>query len=792
VSGNTNSGSGSSTEAIRKAGLDRVEGIIEAGFCPAAGQVHLVFDPNRITDEEIIRQARRLEPYLRQRFDRCLFTLDGQACEACALKLEKKAESIPGVRHASASFIGGVMSVQFDQQQIAERELLHQLRDQGMPLKPWIHRPQRKNPLARLFSWLTIRPLETALTFGTLLLIIAGWWAGRISAPTWVPFLCFAGAYITGGIHGVQSAWNSLRRRTMDVDLLMMLAALGAAYVGAPVEGGILLFLFSLSHLLQHGAIDHARSAIHALMKLRPDRALVRRHGELVLLPIDSLQIDDVVIVRPGECVPLDGQILQGESALDESTLTGESMPVNKMRGDPVFAGTINTSGGLEVRVTRLARDSAIARLIKMVEFAQSEKAKTQRFLDHAEQYYAAGVILLTIGLVVFPLLFGSGSFDDIFYRAMTVMVVASPCALIISTPASILSAIGGAARNGVLFKGGLHLERAAEIRVVAFDKTGTLTMGKPAVTDLITREGVCDPKKALPRSAASLVTTAASVEAKSEHPLAKAIVEYARTAGIPVDPCESFQAIPGQGVKGTVGGRVIFLGDPRMFNGDPVSGRALFADALMQLQSEGKTVMLVVEQPAGGAARELVGLIGLADQLRPDAAAVISDLKRAGIDRVVMLTGDHRNVAETIGRQAGVDEVHAELLPEDKWRIIQSLKESGPVAMVGDGINDAPALASADIGVAMGAAGTDVAMETADIVLMGDQLKTIAYAFSISRAARRIVIQNLSFAMGVIAVLMVGALGYELPLPIGVIGHEGSTVIVCLNGLRLLRHRQP
>jgi len=791
VSPTSRSGSGTPADAIRKEGLDRVDGIIEAGICPAAGQVHLVFDPNRITNEEVVRQAKRLEPYLKQRFDRCLFAIEGRACEACAIKIEKKAESIPGVRHASASFIGGVISVQFDQERIAEADLVQQLLDQGARVQPWTHRQKPENPMARFFSWLTVRPLETALTFGTLLLIIGGWLAERLSAPHWIGMVCFTGAYMTGGIHGVQSAWNSLRHLTLDVDLLMILAALGAAYVGAPVEGGVLLFLFSLSHLLQHGAIDHARNAIHALMKLRPDRALVRRKDGLVLLPIDSLEINDVVIVRPGECVPLDGVVLQGESALDESTLTGESLPVNKTKGDTVFAGTINTSGGLEVQVNRLARDSAIARLIKMVEFAQSEKARTQRFLDRAEQYYAAGVILFTLGLIVVPTVFGDRPFDEIFYRAMTVMVVASPCALIISTPASILSAIGGAARNGVLFKGGLHLERASEIRVIAFDKTGTLTLGKPAVTDIVTHDGARDPGEKISGIAASLIATAASVEQKSEHPLAKAIVEYARGAGVLFQASDSFQAVPGQGVKGLIGEREIFLGDPRMFNGDPIAGRDRFANDLMRLKSEGKSIMLVVERRPGETTRELLGLIGLADKLRPDAAAVIRELRRTGIARIVMLTGDHRNVAEAIGREAGVDEVHAELLPEDKWRIIQSLKESGPVAMVGDGINDAPALASADIGIAMGAAGTDVAMETADIVLMGDQLKTIAYTFSISRAARRIVIQNLSFAMGVIAVLLVGALGFELPLPIGVIGHEGSTVIVCLNGLRLLGHRQ-
>jgi Cd2+/Zn2+-exporting ATPase len=766
-------------EALTKSGICGVEGILEADLCPVTHQLHITFDPSRISDREVAKRLERMEPYLKQRFERCLFQIGSKACEACAVRLEKRAEAIPGVRRASASFIGGVMSVQFDEAQVREQEVLDRLLNEGVKVAPW-RMPEAPGGAARWWSSLLASPVEVLLTVATLVFLVIGAVAPGVGWPPAVATAAFVVAYVAGGWFGVQSAWASLREGTVDIDLLMILAALGAAVIGAPLEGGTLLFLFALSNVLQQAAMDRARKAIHALMALRPTEALVRRDGVLVTLGIDALVVGDLVLVRPGERVPLDGEIVQGESALDEASLTGESMPVTKRPGDPVFAGTINTSGGLEVRVTRLARDSAIARLIQMVEHAQSEKAETQRFLDKAEQVYAAGVILFVLGLIVVPWVVGDQPFREVFYRAMTVMVVASPCALVISTPASILSAIGGAARQGVLFKGGLHLERAAAIKVVALDKTGTLTTGKPAVRDILADD------------VNELLALAAAVEVRSEHPLAKAIVAHAHAKGVAFEPCAGFQSLAGQGVRGRVGTGWVHVGDPRMFAREQVDGLAERLGEVERLQGQGKSCIVVTVQGEREARARVAGIIALADVIRPDAAAVVAGLKRIGIKRVVMLTGDHRRVAEAIGREAGVDEVHAELMPEDKWRIVQSLKAAGPVAMVGDGVNDAPALASADIGIAMGAAGTDVAMETADIVLMGERLRPIVYALAISKAARRVVAQNLVFSLAVIVVLVVAALGYALPLPVGVVGHEGSTVLVCLNGLRLLRFRAP
>jgi Cd2+/Zn2+-exporting ATPase len=466
-------------------------------------------------------------------------------------------------------------------------------------------------------------------------------------------------------------------------------------------------------------------------------------------------------------------------------------MPVSKTVGDPVFAGTINQTGGLEIRVTKIAKDSTIEKLVRMVEEAQSEKADTQRFLDRAEQYYAAGVILFTIGLIVVPLLFLHEPFQSTFYRAMTVMVVASPCALIISTPASILSAIGGAARRGVLFKGGVHLERAATIKVVTFDKTGTLTEGKPRVTDVVVEDRVVNFRDTPDEPALALLSLVGAVEAKSEHPLAQAIVTECNERDLVLEECSSFQSVSGKGASGLVDKRRIGVGNARYFEAMKVAIPEDFTTRIAALQDEGKTCVIVGEIDDGAGTAKLLGAVAIADILRPDAASVIQQLKANGIERVVMLTGDNTRVAGAIAKLAGVDEFHADLLPEDKVRVIKELKSIGPVAMVGDGVNDAPALATATVGVAMGAAGTDVAMETADIVLMGDSLQNIVFALDLARHARRVVYQNLTFAMSVILVLMVSALGFKMPLPIGVIGHEGSTVLVCLNGLRLLRFRK-
>ncbi len=628
----------------------------------------------------------------------------------------------------------------------------------------------------RLPAFLSTERLERAFVVLTALNIAASLLSEHLDAPESLTLVFNLLSYFFGGTFGVIEGVKSLLHREINVDLLMVLAATGAAIVNQWHEGAILLFLFSLSNVLQAYAMDRSRNAIRALLKLRPDKATVRRGEGSAVLPIESLQIGDVVLIKPGERLPIDGEVIEGSSSVDQAAITGESMPVNKQVGDEVFAGTVNQNGSLDVRVTRLASQSTLSRIIQMVENAQESRAKTQSFMEAFEQRYALFVILaVALYIVLPPLLFGV-EFNENFYRAMVLITVASPCALVISIPAAILSAIANAARRGILFKGGAYLEQMATIKAVAFDKTGTLTTGKLSLTD------------ALPNgiSRADLLSLVASAEVRSEHPIALAILAAAKAEAIPIHEPQHFEAIPGQGVRAMLDSAQVLVGTERLMNAEGLSLPPEISAQRDQLESEGKSALIVHHRERGW-----VGVIGVADTLRPNAAAFVQALRAEGIQKVIVLTGDNQRVANAIAARVGADEVRAELLPADKVIAVKALMQTyGKVAMVGDGVNDAPALASASIGIAMGAAGTDVALETADLVLMADDLSRIAYAMHLSRRARRIMFQNITFSLGVIVVLVIGALGFNLALPLGVIGHEGSTIIVVLNGLRLLTHR--
>ena len=651
------------------------------------------------------------------------------------------------------------------------------------------HNPTHSHSLLSGINWADPELLSVVATFIFMLL---GGFAMRLGFPAWLEFWFFLAAYLTGGWHGAIHGIRSVLRGTVDVDLLMILAALGAAYVNHAFEGAMLLFLFSLSHTLQEMAIEKSRSAISSLMKLRPETALCKRGAETKLVKIDELVVDDRVIVRPGESIPVDGIVVEGNSSVNQASITGESLPVEKNPGDLLFAGTLNEQGGLEMCVTKLSTESTLAKLIELVEKAQGQKATTQRFLEKAEQWYAMGVILFTLALILVPIYVLHEPFPSTFYRAMTVMVVASPCALVISTPASILSAIAAAARRGVLFKGGVYLEKAAAIEIVAFDKTGTLTEGRPVVTDL---RVIIDPSHSAAQISCSeeeLLWLAAAVEARSEHPVARAIVAEAKRRFMPIEKVKMFQSVAGHGVSADVIGRRIAVGNLKYFDGYESPERTALEEQMDLLHDAGKTGMLVGEilgEQDKPTVRYL-GFIAVADKVRKEAPAIVARLRQLGVKRIVMLTGDGNRVANAVAKACGVDEVYADLLPQDKVRVITKLKESGKTAMIGDGVNDAPALATADVGLAMGAAGTDVAMETADVVLMSDALDGIPFTLALSRRTRTVVFQNLAFALSVIVVLIISALGFHLPLPLGVVGHEGSTVLVCLNGLRLLGFR--
>jgi len=655
--------------------------------------------------------------------------------------------------------------------------------------------PDRNGPetpdslVQRLRAWLAETRTEavfTALTFVGMMTGLIGEWQ---DAPSTVVWLGYGAAYVFGGWFGLRAGIEAIRDFTVDIDLLMILAALGALAIGAPFEGAMLLFLFSLSNTLQDYAIGRSRQAIQALMKLRPETALVHRDGDLVEVPVGEVEVGDEFVVKPGDRLPLDGVVVTGESSVDQSSLTGESVPVTKRPGDEVFGGTINGGGSLDVRVTKPAGESAIAKLIRLVEEAQSEKAETQRVIDRFEQPYALGVIGLTLVAIVLPIVALGEAFNPAFYRAMTLMVAASPCALVISTPAAVLSAIANGARRGILFKGGVYVEEAATIEAVAFDKTGTLTEGKTRLTDL----RVLDPGSSSRAGGAltddDLLALAAAVQDRSEHHLARATVEAATERKLAVAEALDFQATVGRGVRARLDGATVHIGNPRYFDERPTDQFDEAASIVEALQQEGKTAVIVAREVDGS--MQALGVMAFADTLRPGAVEVVRDLKRLGV-RVVMLTGDNRAVAEQIAAEAGVDEVYADLLPERKVEIVREIRETTPVAMVGDGVNDAPALAAATLGIAMGAAGTDVALETADLVLMADDLDKITYAIALSRKTRRTLVQNLTFAVGIIVVMIGFILTVGLPLPLAVVGHEGSTVLVSLNGLRLLAFRGP
>jgi Cd2+/Zn2+-exporting ATPase len=623
--------------------------------------------------------------------------------------------------------------------------------------------PETNNELKLDQSW-----LEPRLVVVTLVALLLGLLGERWGWPAHLLAAFGVIAYAAGGFYGLKAGITSLRHRHVDVDLLMVLAALGAAIIGEWHEGAILLFLFSLSNVLQDYAIGRSRQAIRGLLKLYPNEARVRREGRIVQIEVKQIRIGEVVVIQPGERIPVDGIIRAGYSTIDQSPITGESMPVEKREGDRVFAGTLNQQGTLDVEAASQAADTMLSRIIKMVEEAQDSKAPTERFLDVFEQRYALFIIVAVLLFIVVPPALGLIDFHTNFYRAMVLMTVASPCALVISTPASFISAIASAARGGVLFKGGAYLEGLASIKAIAFDKTGTLTLGRPALTAVQPVGGISDDE---------LLRILAAAEQRSEHPLARAIVEAARARNIPMDEVTDFQALPGRGIEATLDGKRLLIGSAGyMTDGNPLPPE--MQATRDQLEAQGNTVMVATYDG------QWIGLVALADSVRPEAKDMIERLHERGI-KVAMLTGDNERVARNIARQLGVDDVYAELMPDDKVTVVQEIQQKvGPVAMVGDGVNDAPALATADIGIAMGAAGTDVALETADLVLMGDRLQLIDYAISLSRKARRVVWQNISFSIAVIVLLILGAFFINLPLPLGVLGHEGSTVIVVLNGL--------
>lgn len=611
------------------------------------------------------------------------------------------------------------------------------------------------------------------------------------NAAGWIPLACYLASYFFGGFYTVREAIENVRKRKFEIDTLMLVAATGAAFLGAFAEGALLLFLFSLGHALEKYAMGRAKRAIEALAELAPETATVLREGRQVEIAVEDMERGDIVLVRPNERLPADGFVIKGQSSIDQAPVTGESIPVDKQPvSDPatartpdasipsesrVFAGTINGSGVLEIEVTRRSTETTLSKVVDMVSAAETEKSPTQRMTDRFERIFVPAVLALA-----FVLLFAWAVIDEpfsgSFYRSMAVLVAASPCALAIATPSAVLSGIARAARGGVLVKGGAALEDLGTLRAMAFDKTGTLTEGKPRITEIVP---VGDTTEA------ELLAVAVAVEQLSDHPLAKAIVRDGqdRLAGAEVPKASDLQSLTGKGVTAKIGDELVLIGKAEMFGAEGIAGLSNdAARAVERLRRDGRTIMAIRRGD-----RDL-GVIGLLDTPREAAKETLAKLRTMGIDRMVMISGDHTKAAEAVARKVGLDEAFGDLMPEDKVDTIERLSREAKVAMVGDGVNDAPAMAKATVGIAMGAAGSDVALETADVALMGDDLRHLPFAVGLSRKSRAIIRQNVFVSLGVVAILVPATI-FGLGIGPAVIMHEGSTLVVVFNALRLLAY---
>lgn len=625
--------------------------------------------------------------------------------------------------------------------------------------------------------------MQAALASGALMLLA---WSLH-ETVTAVSVLLYIAAYTVGGwIKAKEGVETLVKEHDLDVNLLMIAAALGAASIGYWNEGAMLIFIFAMSGALESYTMDRSRKDISALIALKPATAVRIEQGAMSEVPIGELAVGDLLLVRPGELIPADGTVYRGESSVDQSSITGESVPVEKVYGDEVFAGTLNGEGALYVEVTKSAENTLFAKIVKMVEDAEEEVPESQRFIKRFEAIYARVVVGLTVLLIALPPLALDWSWNTTFYKAMVFLVVASPCALVSSIMPAMLSAISKSARRGILFKGGAHLENMARTAVVAFDKTGTLTEGTPKMTDFLVGEGY---------HRLELLTVCASIESLSRHPLADAIVRAAEEECLELRNVVDSRSITGWGVEGRVSGKLWKIGksnvldpagggpDAGLEEGRPVEGDLKYwRDRRTELEKDGKTVSVILD------GSRVAGMIALQDTVRPQAAEAVRKLQELGI-KVAMLTGDREATARAIGARTGVDLVCADLLPEDKVKHIAELRERyGNTVMVGDGVNDAPALAQATVGMGMGMKGSGAALEVADVVLMNDNIEEIAETISLARRSQRIVKQNMIFAISVIVLLIVSNFAEGIPLPFGVVGHEGSTILVILNGLRLLR----
>jgi Cd2+/Zn2+-exporting ATPase len=692
------------------------------------------------------------------------FKVEGMDCHEEVAILEHRLTRLAGLEAFDADVIGQRLRIKYDAAKLSAGSIAEAVAQTGM--RAWL---EHEEPAPVPASAATRQQL--LLLSGVSFAAGLAWlYVGAPGTLVWIPF---ALSVALGGVFTARRALISLRSGVLDINVLMLVAVIGAIALGEWSEAASVVFLFALAQLLESRAMDRARGAIRALMDLAPVEAIVRRGVRDVRIPVDDVIVGDTIVVRPGEKVPLDGRVVEGESHVNQAPVTGESLPVEKRAGDEVFAGTINGRGALDVLVTRLRRDSTLARIIHLVERAQAQRAPSQAFVDRFARVYTPVVLALAVLIALAPPLLAGGSWSTWFYRSLVLLVISCPCALVISTPVSIVSALAAGARKGVLIKGGVHLETMASIRCVAFDKTGTLTRGRLHVVDVLPAAGV-EPFEVL--------RFAAALEIRSEHPIGQAIVAHAASMGVRPVAVEGFQALPGRGAEGRLGPHRVLVGSHRLFEERGLCSTEL-ETALDGLAARGASAVMVA---AGGMA---VGVIGVADEPREMARDSIDLLRRQGIRHVVLLTGDQEAAARALAESLDLDAYRAGLLPEDKVTAVQELRARyGALAMVGDGVNDAPALAAADVGIAMGVAGTDAALETADVALMADELSKIPYALRLSRATARNIHANIAFSIVLKAAFLILAVTGTATLWMAVTADMGASLIVIANALRLLR----
>jgi Cd2+/Zn2+-exporting ATPase len=704
-----------------------------------------------------------------------IYRVEGFSCANCAGTFEKNVKKIPGVHDAKVNFGASKINV-YGEPTIEELEEAgafenlkvypEKMAGQARQMKTGPDKEAEKVPFYKKHS---------ALLYAGLLIVLGYVSHFTNGADNLITILLFLTAIAVGGAPLFKTGFQNLLRLQFDMRTLMTIAVIGAALIGEWAEGAIVVILFAISEALERYSMDQARESIRSLMDIAPNEARVVRNGQEITVPVEEVLVGDTMIVKPGEKMAMDGFVLRGKSSVNQAAITGESIPVAKETGHNVYAGTLNEEGWLEVQVTKRVEDTTLSKIIYLVEEAQAERAPAQAFVDKFATYYTPAIMVIAALVAIVPPLFFAADWGSWVYQGLAVLVVGCPCALVVSTPIAIVSAIGNAAKKGVLIKGGVYLEEIGNLKAIAFDKTGTLTKGTPVVTDYVRLTEDWDEKE--------ILAMIAALENRSTHPLASAIVNKAETERVDYStlPVDHFRSIAGKGLEGSIQGVMYRIGSPALFK---ESAKAL--QIANKLEKQGKTAMIF------GTEHEALAIVAVADEIRDASPSVIQKLHDLGVNETIMLTGDNKRTAEAIGRQIGVSDIRAELLPEEKLKAVNELQANHQkVAMVGDGVNDAPALATSTVGIAMGGAGTDTAIETADIALMGDDLRKLPFTVKLGRKALNIIKANIAFSIGIKLFALLLVIPGWLTLWIAILADVGATILVALNGMRLLRVKE-